>query len=134
MAFVIDASIVAAFAFDETEDPRPVIAIDALEVSEAWAPALFFFEARNALIVGERKGRNTPQRTSDFLRDLAILPIRIAPLPDEDVLLGLARKHRLTVYDAAYLEVACRQGLPLATLDRALERGAVAEGVPLFGV
>jgi len=54
--------------------------------------------------------------------------------PRQDVdLLALARERRLTVYDAAYLELAIREGLPLATLDRALEKAAVAEGVALFG-
>ena len=48
-------------------------------------------------------------------------------------LMALARKRKLTVYDAAYLELAKREGLPLATLDRALEKAAIAEGVALFG-
>jgi predicted nucleic acid-binding protein len=133
MSFVIDASIIAAFAFEETDDPRPIMAIDALNFGEAMTPALFYFEVRNALVVGERRGRSTPSRSSDFLRDLAALPIRIVPLPDSDAIMRLSRKRGLSVYDAAYLEVACRERLPLATLDRALERAAAAEGVPLFG-
>ncbi len=57
-----------------------------------------------------------------------------AESPRQDVdLLALARKRKLTVYDAAYLELAIREGLPLATLNRALEKAAVAEGVALFG-
>ncbi len=68
-----------------------------------------------------------------FLRRFALLPVRLTALPDDDALMTLARKHRLTVYDAAYLELAKREALPLATLDRALEKAAVAEGVALFG-
>jgi predicted nucleic acid-binding protein len=88
---------------------------------------------RNALVVNERRGRTTPQGSADFLRRLARLPIRVAPPPDDDALMTLARKRKLTVYDAAYLELAKRQALPLATLDRGLEAAAIAEGVALFG-
>ncbi len=68
-----------------------------------------------------------------FLRDLGLLPVRLKPAGDDAGLMALARKRRLTVYDAAYLELAKREGLPLATLDRELEKAAVAEGVALFG-
>jgi predicted nucleic acid-binding protein len=133
LRFVIDASIVAGLAFGELPNPRVISVMDELRVSEALAPSLFFFEVRNALIVNEKRGRATRQGTADFLRDLARLPIRLAPLPDEEALMTLAREQKLTVYDAAYLELALREGLPLATLDRALEKAAVAEGVALFG-
>src|SRR5262249_29224566 len=104
-----------------------------LAVSEAVAPSLFFFEVRNALAVGERRGRVTPQGSADFLRRLAELPIRFAPLLNDDALMTLARKRNLAVYDAASLDLAKREALPLATLDRGLEKAAVAEGVALFG-
>jgi predicted nucleic acid-binding protein len=68
-----------------------------------------------------------------FLRDLGLLPIRLESAGDEAILMTLARKRKLTVYDAAYLELAKREGLPLATLDRDLEKAAIAEGVALFG-
>ena len=69
-----------------------------------------------------------------FSSRLALLPIRIGALPGDDAsLMALARKQKLTVYDAAYLELAKRERLPLATLDRALEKAAIAEGVALFG-
>ena len=132
MAFVLDASVVVAFAFGETDDSRVVPAIEQLNRSYATAPSLFFYEVRNALIVGERRGRSTAQKSADFLRDLANLPVRIAPLPGDDALMSLVRKRNLTVYDAAYLELAIREGLPLATLDRALEKAAIAESVALF--
>ena len=61
------------------------------------------------------------------------LPLRIVPLPGDDAVMSLARERNLTVYDAAYLELAKREGLPLATLDRALEKAALAEGVALCG-
>jgi predicted nucleic acid-binding protein len=133
LTFVIDASIVAGLAFGEAPHPRITSAIDELAVSEALTPSLFFFEVRNALAVNERRGRTTPQGSADFLRRLARLPIRFASLPDDDALMTLARERKLTVYDAAYLELARREGLPLATLDRDLEKAVLAEGVALFG-
>ena len=69
----------------------------------------------------------------DFLRDLESLPVRIVPSPADGALMSLARQRNLTVYDAAYLELAMRERLPLATLDRALEKAADAAGVALFG-
>ena len=134
MSFVVDASIVAGLAFDEASHPRIALAIDELAVTNALAPSLFFFEVRNALVVGERRGRATAQGVADFLRRLASLPILLAPLPSDDAsLMTLARARKLTVYDAAYLDLARRERLPLATLDGALEKAAVAEGVALFG-
>src|SRR5271166_2960558 len=106
MAFVIDASIVAGLAFAEAADPKIAWAIDQLAASEALTPSLFFFEVRNALVINEKRGRITPQGSADFLRLLARLPVRIAPLPDDDGLMALARERNLTVYDAAYLELA----------------------------
>jgi predicted nucleic acid-binding protein len=133
LTFVINASIVVGLAFGEAPHPRIASAIDELAVSEALTPSLFFFEVRNALAVNERRGRTTPQGSADFLRRLASLPIRFAPLPDDDALITLARNRKLAVYDAAYLELARREALPLATLDRDLERAPLAEGVALFG-
>ncbi|MGO9420032.1 type II toxin-antitoxin system VapC family toxin [Roseiarcus sp.] len=132
-AFVIDASIAAAFAFGENDDPRVMSAIERLGETVALAPTVFFYELRNVLIVGERRGRSTPQKSADFLRNLAALPLKIVAPPDGSELMALARARKLTVYDAAYLDLAIREGLPLATLDRQLERAALAEGVALFG-
>ncbi len=130
MAFVIDASIVAAFAFEETANPRVALAMGSLESSQAFAPSLFFFKIRNLLVVNERRRRTTPARSASFLRVLARLPIQLDPTPENDDVVVLARERNLTVYDA---QLAKREGLPLATLDRALEKAAIAEGVALFG-
>jgi predicted nucleic acid-binding protein len=133
LSFVIDASIIVGLAFGETPNLQVAATVDALAVSEALTPSLFFFEVRNALVVNERRGRATPEGSADFLRRLARLPIRVAPTPEDDALMTLARARKLTVYGAAYLELARREGLPLATVDRDLERAAIAEGVALFG-
>jgi predicted nucleic acid-binding protein len=68
-----------------------------------------------------------------FVRDLALLPIRLEPPGEGTSLMTLAGERKLTVYDAADLELARREALPLATLDRDLEQAALAEGVALFG-
>jgi predicted nucleic acid-binding protein len=83
--------------------------------------------------MSERWNRITEAMSAAFLRDLALLPIRLETAGDGASLMSLARRRELTVYDAAYLELAKREGLPLATLDRGLEKAAVAEGVALFG-
>ena len=69
----------------------------------------------------------------NFLRDISRLAITVDSSPNEIQVLTLARRHRLTVYDAAYLELALREGLPLATLDEALASAARAETVLLIG-
>ena len=129
MSLVIDASILAAWFLDEKSDPRVEAAFDTVTRVETIAPNLFHYEIRNALLVSERRNRITESMSAAFLRDLGLLPIR----GDDASLMALARKRKLTVYDAAYLELAKREALPLATLDRDLEKAAIAEGVALFG-
>jgi predicted nucleic acid-binding protein len=133
LSFVIDSSILAAWFLDEKSDPRVEAAFDTVARVETLAPSLFYYEIRNALLVSERRNRITEAMSAAFLRDLGLLPIRLEPAGDDASLMTLARKRKLTIYDAAYLELAKREGLPLATLDRALEKAAVAEGVTLFG-
>ncbi len=134
MAFVIDASIAAALAFGEIDDSRAVTAVERLQSTYALAPPLFYYEVRNALLVGERRGRSDARKSARFLRELENLPIRIVAPGDGSTLMALARSRSLTVYDAAYLDLAVREALPLATLDRALEQAARAEGVAVFVV
>jgi len=85
------------------------------------------------MIVNERRGRLDSAQTARALRLLGGLPVAIDTDVEEETLMQLARRHRLTVYDAAYLELALRAGYPLATLDAALAIAARAERVPLIG-
>ena len=133
MSLVIDASILVAWFLEEKSDPRVEAAFDTIARVETLAPSLFYYEIRNALLVSERRNRITESMSAAFLRDLGLLPIRLEPAGDDASLMTLARKRKLTVYDAAYLALAKTEGLPLATLDRDLEKAAVAEGVTLFG-
>jgi predicted nucleic acid-binding protein len=96
-------------------------------------PVLWWYELRNVLIVNERRGRLDNAKTVRVLRLLQGLPVAIDADVEEEALMRLARWHRLTVYNAAYLELALRKGYPLATLDAALSIAARAEGVPLIG-
>lgn len=130
--FVIDASVLAALALTEGSS-RAAGALQRLLGASALAPPLLYFEIRNVLIVNERRGRLTDEQSERFLQNLKRLPIEIDQDCDDVRLLALARKHKLTVYDATYLELAVRQRLPLATLDAALERAARVEGVGIVG-
>lgn len=132
MSFVIDASIVVAWAFKEPHATAER-ALVLIKAEEAIVPALWWYELRNVLVRGERQGRLTERETSRFLRDISRLAITIDSLPNETQVLTLARRHRLTVYDAAYLELAGRETLPLATLDEELATAAQAEQVALIG-
>ncbi len=133
MPFVLDASVTACWAFEDEGDVRAEKALELLNEDEAFAPSLWWFEIRNTLIVNERRGRKTVAQSASFLAQLARFPIQIDRSPHEADVLTLARRHRLTVYDAAYLELARRRREPLATLDRKLADAASAESVPLIG-
>jgi predicted nucleic acid-binding protein len=132
MSFVIDASIAVAWAFEEVA-AAATEARERLTGEDGLAPGLWWYEVRNALVQGERRGRSDERRTARFLRDLSRFKVVTDFSPDEAAILGLARRHRLTVYGAAYLELALREGVPLATLDSALATAARAEKAPLVG-
>jgi predicted nucleic acid-binding protein len=130
MALVKDASVVADWAFKE-KHATAESAFARVRTEEAFVPALWWYELRNVLILGERRGRLTEQATARFLRRISRLRISLDRTPDEAAVMTLARRHRLTVYDAAYLELAQREALSLATLDDELARAAQAERNPL---
>jgi predicted nucleic acid-binding protein len=134
MPIVLDASITASWHFPDEQNARSDTVLDGLERDSAIVPMHWWFEIRNVLLLGERRRRSSKQDTVDFLTWLIKLPIRNAPLPDDGEVLALARKHKLTFYDAAYLELALREGLALATLDKQLIAAAHAEGVSLIAV
>ena len=135
MPLVIDASVVAAWHFPDERSAQGDLIMDRLRESDrARMPAIWWFEVRNVLLIGERRGRTAREHTERFFDFLRALPIDIAPFPQELAVLSLARRHQLSFYDASYLELAQRERIALATLDRALVRAATAEGVALVGV
>jgi predicted nucleic acid-binding protein len=128
----LDASITVAWVLEET-NTRALLAQQTVENGQAIVPRLWWFEVRNALIVNERRGRIGELLSERFLSELSRFAIAFDDATDEKRVMALARRHRLTVYDAAYLELALRENVPLATLDAPLAAAARAEGVPLLG-
>ncbi len=91
---------------------------------------MWWFELRNILLVCERKGRISAADTMPLLNEITQLRITLGT--DGDQILRLARKHRLTVYDAAYLDLALRRSASLGTLDTQLATAARAEGITVI--
>ncbi len=137
MTLVVDASVTLAWIFTE-ERTLPVQKIlDRLIDEQAFVPAIWRLEIANGLQMSVRRGRIDAATRDTALRGLALLNITTDPDTDSfawSTTLSLADQHGLTLYDAAYLELALRLGLPLATLDRDLRSAGDAVGVTLLGV
>jgi len=134
-AFVLDNSIsMSWFLGDESEEYAGQVLV-ALRTVRARVPCLWPYEVANGLAVSERRGRLTPAELERALTDLAALPIEVEATSHERArvaVLVLARQERLTAYDAAYLDLAMREGLPIATLDQEILDAAVHVGVARF--
>jgi predicted nucleic acid-binding protein len=137
IGLVLDCSIVMAWHFaDEADSYADRVARD-LAKGAAIVPAIWPLEVANVLAIGERRGRSTPAQAARLLRSLAALPIAVDPDTNRhawESTLALARARGLSAYDAAYLDLALRRGLPLATLDDRLRAAAIAAGVEPFGL
>lgn len=135
MSFVLDASMTLAWHFED-EASAEVRAMAHRAFAEGVSvPQHWLLEVISALLRGERRNRADPAKSQEFVTFLQDLKVEVDDL-DQDravsVLLPLARDQRLSLYDAAYLELADRRGLPLATLDASLVRAASAIGVELI--
>ena len=134
MRFVLDASVAASWCFDDENERIANLAFDLLEEgSFAVAPLQLWFEVRNVVLVGLRRNRLTPDGMVSALARIDSAAVDFDPLPEGARIVMIARRHNLSFYDAAYLELAQREGIALATLDQALARAAAAEGVQLIG-
>jgi predicted nucleic acid-binding protein len=133
MPFVLDASIAACWAFKDEAHSYAAAALARIRTDQAIAPTLWWFEIRNILVVNERRNRIHEADTAAFLRDIAILDVTLDFAPETNEVLRLSRAHHLSVYDAAYLELAMRNSIPLATLDLDLLQAANKEAVPIVG-
>jgi predicted nucleic acid-binding protein len=130
MAIVVDASIAAAWCFPQEEGSSAADAVAMQIVGDIGiVPGIFWYEIRNVLVRVEVSGRIDREGTELFLQRLAQLQFQADHDQVEADTLALARRHRLTVYDAAYLETALRRGAALATLDTALAAATASEGV-----
>jgi predicted nucleic acid-binding protein len=132
---VLDTSVTMAWFFPDETSPYADAVLDYLHSSRALVPALWPFEVANVLLIGERRQRAIPMQSDQFVQLLSTLPIDIEPRALTDLLvtlLPLARRLTLSAYDAAYLDLALRLELPLATLDTRLIAAAQTAGVALF--
>ena len=130
--FVLDACVAVAWICDDETSVRADTALSQLKVGEALVPPLWHLEVRSALLRAERRGRLSSAEVDDGLLILHELPIYTADEPDLDSLIPLARKHRISCYDAVYLGLALRRKSALATLDTALAGAALRERVTLI--
>ena len=136
MSLVIDASVTLAWVFEDEVTPLTEAALDEVVRKGGRAPGLWTLEVLNVLVVAERRGRITAAQGSRFADRLFSLPIAVEntlkPTERTEVL-GMARTHRLSAYDATYLELAVRTDSPLATRDDLLADAARTVGVEVFG-
>ena len=133
--FVLDSSVTMSWYFKDEANPYANDVQKALAVGGAVVPALWPLEVANILVMGDTAKRSTEAEASRWLGYLTKLPIRI---DDESTrcawsdVLHVARSYDLSAYDAAYLELAIRSGLPMASLDSQLLTAAVSAGVAKF--
>lgn len=133
MPLVIDVSVMASWHFPDEKSVYGDRVQNLLRNDSARLPTIWWFELRNVLLIGERRKRVDEANNIAFLQALSMFRLTVDALPDELAVLTLARRHRLSFYDACYLELAHRERLPLATLDQALARAAADEGIALIG-
>ena len=134
---VVDASVALAWCFPDEASEYADGVLVALEGRTAIVPAIWALEIANGLLVGERRKRvRQPdvRRFVELLRGLRVTE-HSQTVPDTvGNVLPLARDYGLSAYDAAYLDVAVRQGAPLATLDNALREAGRSVGITIFKV
>ena len=132
MNFVLDCSITMTWCFEDEATEFTDSLLDNLAQAIAKVPSIWSLEVANVLAISERRGRTNQAKITQFIQLLSGLPIIVDVKTGEKAftdVLTIARTHRLTSYDAAYLELALREALPLATLDEGLKRVALNIGV-----
>lgn len=137
MSLVLDSSVAAAWFYGEETTPAIRHVQTMVAMDGAWAPSLWKLEIANIFQMGVRRRRTDAAFRDAALADLALLPIQLDAETERQAwgaTLHLAVRHSLTLYDAAYLELAKRRSLPLATLDADLRAAAQKEKVPLLGM
>jgi predicted nucleic acid-binding protein len=139
VSIVLDASMALAWLIDRADQAEAVVAqlaFDEVSASGAQVPALWYAEVANTLLVFERARRLTEQDSTVYLSDIALMAITpddVSPSSRQSRVLDLGRRHKLTAYDATYLELAMRHAATLATFDRKLAEAARGAGVRVFG-
>lgn len=132
---VVDNSVIMAWCFADVGGEYADRILGMLASSEALVPAIWPLEVGNVLLVAERRQRLTEADSIRFLALLTNLPISVEQeTPDRMLkeIVALAREYSLSTYDASYLDLAMRKGLPLATLDESLLKAAAKCKVAIF--
>jgi len=136
MNWVLDTSVTMAWCFDDERTAKTDELLDQLaQNSGLVVPQIWSLEVANVLLTAAKKGRITPAKRRQFLTLLESARISVdmvAPNIVFNEVFNLADKYQLISYDASYLELAMRRGLPLATLDKALKRAAMAAGISIL--
>ena len=130
--FVLDCSVAMAWCFEDEAAGYADRVLKKLVTREAVVPAIWPLEVANVLLVGERRKRLTKADSSRFLELLQGLPITIDVQATSRAfgdIMSVARSLTISAYDAAYVELAMREGLPLATLDDSLNKAASMSGI-----
>lgn len=134
-SFVVDNSVVMSWCFADEDNAYAESVLDCLADAEAFVPAIWPLEAGNVLLAAERRKRLAEASSACFLSLLEGLPIYVEQETPERMLkeiLSIGRKYGLSTYDASYLDLAMRLGMPLASLDKRLKNAAVRCGVEIF--
>lgn len=137
MSLVLDCSVTLAWIYADEATDAVREAMERVATDGAFVPAIWRLEVANSLQVGVRRGRIDGVFRDASLADLALLEIAVDPDTNAyawTATLRLADRFGLTTYDAAYLELAHRRSLPLATLDKELRAAGKTLGVPLLGI
>jgi predicted nucleic acid-binding protein len=133
MPFVVDASVTLAWCFEDEATPHTEAILDLLIEDTAIVPALWELEVSNVLLLGERRRRLSEAQSARFVALLGQLPIHVDSATVEmGAVLAAGRRHELTAYDAAYLVLAEREGVALATTDARLSSAAKGAGVDVI--
>jgi len=136
MSFVVDSSVALTWCFEDEATQAADALLMKLTHDGAHAPSLWPLEVFNVLVAAQRRGRITSQERQDRIALLHALPITLdteTAAQAWTITNLLAERHNLTLYDAAYLELAQRLDLPLATLDADLRTAANSLGMPVLG-
>jgi len=134
-SFVIDTSVVMTWCFKDEVSQYADSILDSLEHFTAIAPSIWPLEVGNVLLVAERKDRLSEAASIRFVALLSELPISVDQEPPERMtkeIFALAREHKLSTYDASYLDLAMKKGIPIATLDNRLISAAKRSNVSIM--
>ena len=135
MSFVLDTSVTMAWLFEDETTRTTEAILDRLNEEDALVPTLWTYEVGNVLLMAERRNRITEAQGRRFTQLLESLPIHISDSHLKSLwnnAVVVAREHDLSVYDGTYLDLAMREGIPLATHDKALRKAAKKLGIVTY--